>query len=563
MPGNSVRWDLIVNPDRYNRGFRDAERTSTRFSASIGKFGALGVRAIGGLGVAMGALGVAGAAMGVKTEAGLEQAEIGFTQLLHSGQKARKFIGDLKTFAAKTPFELPGLIDAARGLLGAGEAANRIIPDLRDLGDASGALGLDQERFGRVMTAVTQIMNKGKLQAEELMQITEAGIPVWPLLAKALHKPVPELQKLISQGKLTSQEVLPKLFDQMHKDYGGSMAKQSQTLSGLWSTFMDTINIGLANVIKPFEGELKGGLTSAIGFVGDAFESTVEFINGTVIPAIKTLRKWWQDNKASAEALADTLSLYLTPSMQDATAGSNDLRSAAQRVYDAASTMLEIALRVSQGFGYLALAAGNVSKWILNLGISAGFVVNAIDKLSGGAGHTADSMIRSMREMRSQTEDQLDRVRDNINNTQRAIDRLHGKTFRFDADDRVTPTIRRIRAEIAATGGSVTARLVRGGAYAEGTMFVPRTGPATLHKGEIVIPAKASEKVRSGGALFGVGGTRPPMVPAMAAAGGADRFELRIFLDSQDITPGVRTQILKSDRRNGGAASTFGVRGNG
>ena len=266
----AVRFDLIADATRFNRGFKDAERSSVRFSTTLARFGSTSVRAIGGVGVALAGVAAAGAITGVKTAASLEQAEIGFTQLLGSGRKAQKFMSQLSAFAAKTPFELPGLIDAARGLIGAGTAAKDVIPIMTALGDASGALGLDQERFGRVMLAVTQIMNKGKVQAEELMQITEAGIPVWPLLSKAMHKSVPELQKLQQQGKLLSKDVLPVLFDQMHKDYGGSMAKQSQTLAGLWSTFKDTLNIGLATAIKPFEAELKGGVTAAISVAGKA-----------------------------------------------------------------------------------------------------------------------------------------------------------------------------------------------------------------------------------------------------------------------------------------------------
>lgn len=436
-----VRVEIIGDERRLRAAFQGAERHSTRFGATLGRIGGVGLRVFGGLGVAAGGLAAAAGLMGVKTEAGLEQAEIGFTQLLHSGAKARKFIGNLKTFAAKTPFELPGLIDAARGLLGAGESARRIIPDLRDLGDAAGALGLDQERFGRVMVAVTQIMNKGKLSAEELAQITEAGIPVWPLLAKAMGKPVPELQKLISAGKLSADEVLPKLFDQMHKDYGGSMAKQSQTLSGLWSTFMDTINIGLADVIKPFEGELKGGLTAAIKFAGDALKSAADFISGTVIPSIKTLKRWWDSNQEALDALADTLGVAFSGAANDATSASEDLRTSQEKLYDIFSTILEVGLRVAQGWDKLAIAAGTTSKWILNLGIAAATALKAIGFFDPTVRHAADSMISSMRRMRSETETQLDKIRGDAAALQHQIDKLHGKRLRFDAADHVTPVI--------------------------------------------------------------------------------------------------------------------------
>jgi tape measure domain-containing protein len=318
----AVRWDLFVNPRGYIRGYDQAEQRSRRFerhmqrsernmlrfSSSVGSLGPVAVRAFGGAAVAAGGLAAAGAVLGLKTAANLETAEVGFTRLLGSAKRARSFLGDLKTFAARTPFELPGLVDAARGLVGAGTAAKNVIPILTALGDASGALGLDQERFGRVMVATTQIMNKGKVQAEELMQITEAGIPVWQLLAKATGKPVPELQKLMQQGKLLAKDVLPALFRQMRKDYGGGMAQQSKTLVGIWSTFKDTLSLTLADGLKPLIPIMKTALPAA----GEAFQRTIEgitrFFRSDLAPELGRVRLAWDQNRDSILGFATSLS---------------------------------------------------------------------------------------------------------------------------------------------------------------------------------------------------------------------------------------------------------------
>lgn len=221
--------------------------------------------------LAAGAAGaIAGATMGVKTAASLEQSTVAFTSLLHSGQKAQVFLGDLQHFAATTPFTLPGLVDASRQLIGVGEASNKVIPTLTAWGDTAGALGISQDAFSHSMLALTQAMGNGKLQAGDLLQITQAGIPIWSILAKSLGKPVSEVRKLSEQGKLLTADVLPKLEKQMEKDYGGSMAKQSMTLTGLWSTFTDTLNLGLASSIQPLIPALKTGMVGAINAVGGA-----------------------------------------------------------------------------------------------------------------------------------------------------------------------------------------------------------------------------------------------------------------------------------------------------
>lgn len=247
---------------------KDLKKSLRGAGSSIGLF-AKGALAAG---TALAGLATAGAVLGVKTAADLEQAGIAFETLLGSGKKAQKFLKGLTAFAEKTPFELPGLIAASRQLIGVGASAKTVIPTLTAWGDAAGALGLKQEAFERVMIAVTQSMSKGKVQAEELMQITEAGIPIYPLLAKAMGKTVPEIQKLGSEGKLLAEDIFPALEKQMGKDYGGTMAKQSKTLTGLWSTFMDTINIGLATAVGPMMDTFKGALAGAIGVASAAFE---------------------------------------------------------------------------------------------------------------------------------------------------------------------------------------------------------------------------------------------------------------------------------------------------
>lgn len=264
---------------RFGAGMSSAR---SRLGAAFSAVGAAAMRGVAMVGTAAVALGAAGATIGLKTAASLEQAQVAFTTLIGSGTKAQAFLTQLKAFAARTPFELPGVIDAARQLLGVGVAAKDVIPIMTALGNASGALGLSQEQFSRVMLAVTQIMSKGKIQAEEVLQVTEAGIPMWQLLAQATGKPIPALQKLASEGKLLAADVLPKLFTAMNQRYGGAMEAQSRTLAGVWSTFTDTVKMGLATALQPLIPVLKTALPAAASVLSGAFQGLASGI-ATVI----------------------------------------------------------------------------------------------------------------------------------------------------------------------------------------------------------------------------------------------------------------------------------------
>ena len=259
---------------------------STVLGRSFSKMGSVIATAAKRASFAVAGLTVVGAAMGVKTAASLQQAQIGFETMLGSAKEATAFLGSLKTFAAKTPFELPGLITNARQLLGVGVAAKDVVPFLQDFGDAAGALGISQEGFSRAMLAMSQSISAGKIKLGDMNQLMNAGLPIWQILSDAIGKPVPEIQKMISKGELLTKDVLPRMQAVMAKDYGGAMAKQSQTLSGLWSTFMDTLNIGLAETIMPLLPVLQGAMPGAMEAMGGALQRMSLFIRLRALPAL-------------------------------------------------------------------------------------------------------------------------------------------------------------------------------------------------------------------------------------------------------------------------------------
>lgn len=272
MAENALKFDFLgvdhVTPttEKVGKGF-------TGLQSKVSTFAKFSVTALKTVSVGAVGLGIAGATMGIKTAAGLEQAQVGFTSLLGSGQKAQVFLKNLKTFAANTPFELPGLVDSSRTLIGVGLSANQTMKTLKAFGNAASAVGVGQEAFQRIMLATSQAVSAGKFGIEDLNQITENGIPIWKVLSEATGKPVSKLRDLATAGKLLSSDVLPLLQKQMNKDYGGAMEKQSRTLNGLWSTFTDTLNLGLADAITPLIPALKNGLAGATRIAGEALKN--------------------------------------------------------------------------------------------------------------------------------------------------------------------------------------------------------------------------------------------------------------------------------------------------
>jgi tape measure domain-containing protein len=153
----------------------------------------------------------------------MEQARIGFTTMLGSAERAEAFLRDVADFAVRTPFEFPELLDASKRMLAYGFAAEDVLPTLEAVGNASAAVGLGTEGINRIILALGQMRAKGKLSAEEMRQLTEAGIPAWEMLAEAMGKTTAEIMDMQSKGLIPADRAIKMLVEGMNKRFGGMM----------------------------------------------------------------------------------------------------------------------------------------------------------------------------------------------------------------------------------------------------------------------------------------------------------------------------------------------------
>lgn len=223
----------------------------TRLHSSFGGIATVGSRlpgvlrvigsAAGAVTLGLSGIAVAGGAVvleSLKLSDQLANAKIAFAQFLGSGKAAEDFLDRLQTFAAKTPFEFPELVESSKTLLAFGIGTADIIPLMTTLGDAAALTGTQVEEL---TTIWGQMQAKGKVANEELLQLTEHGIPAYKLLADALGVSVAQVQDMAEKGQLLSDDVLPVLQQRMDDTFGGGMAKQAETLSGLFSTMKDSL----------------------------------------------------------------------------------------------------------------------------------------------------------------------------------------------------------------------------------------------------------------------------------------------------------------------------------
>lgn len=255
---------LSADLSQFNRDLSQAERQAKTSGARIGDVFRNALSFTIGMGmfeaVRAGFQSIIGTALDFNSM--MEQASIGFTTMLGSAERAQAFLEEMGAFAAETPFEYPDLLTASRRLMAMGFAADEVLPTLRAVGDAASGLGLGREGIDRITLALGQMRAKAKVSGEEMRQLTEAGVPAWDILAKAMGKSTAEVMKLSEQGLIPADRAIQELVAGMEARFPNMMGKLANSWQGVTSTIRDvwrmTVGAITASLFSGLTNWLKG-----------------------------------------------------------------------------------------------------------------------------------------------------------------------------------------------------------------------------------------------------------------------------------------------------------------
>jgi tape measure domain-containing protein len=191
-----------------------------------------------------------------------QQLEIKFTSMLHSGEKAKKLMGELVDFSANTPFDLKGVSQSATQLVAYGTAADDVIDRLTRLGNI--AAGLSQP-IGDLVYLYGTSMTQGRLMTEDLNQFAGRGVPIFSELAKVMGVNKEEIKDLASEGKISFsylEQVVENLTNKGGMFYN-LMEEQSKSVTGKISNLGDTIDTIFNDLGKSNDVFINGALDGA------------------------------------------------------------------------------------------------------------------------------------------------------------------------------------------------------------------------------------------------------------------------------------------------------------
>ena len=274
----------------------DVAKGTASFLGKVGGgalLGVAGLTAAGGA-LALGASFFAGkmvySGMKLITSAAMfkESTITALTLVTKSSAIAGRLFNKAVDFAERTPFSAEQVAGAYQKLATAGFKELQIPIVLKAVGDMASVKGFSTEVQDRIILALSQIKSKGKLQGQEMLQLTEVGVnagDVYERLAKRLHKTKDEVIKLQSAGKISANMGITAVVESIKEGISGgklgnAMTKFSQTMAGRLERLKSApMNLALRMDAGPLAGvgKIVGSLADSLsskGKLGSAIIST-------------------------------------------------------------------------------------------------------------------------------------------------------------------------------------------------------------------------------------------------------------------------------------------------
>lgn len=154
------------------------------------------------------------------------------------------------------------------------------------LSRASSALQLSTDQYEGSLLAIQQMMSKGKVQAEELRgQLGERLYGAFNLAAEAMGKTTAELSEMMAEGKVMTDEFMPKFIDQLNKIYEEGSKAGAESLTGRINTLATAFQQlqlefnRVTGLSEKFKAALVG-LTSIIDSMRFGMDGAVKILAG-------------------------------------------------------------------------------------------------------------------------------------------------------------------------------------------------------------------------------------------------------------------------------------------
>lgn len=160
-------------------------------------------------------------------------------------QDTSKLIKGIQEIGEKSAYDTNQLIPMSRAWINMGENADQAMGRIQKLVDLGSAFGLTTDQIEHANLALSQMAAAGKINAQDMMQLTNAGIPSWKMLADAMGMSVTQVRELAAQGELTG-DAINALWDTFEAKTKGAATTLASSLMGQTSNIEEAITNSMA-----------------------------------------------------------------------------------------------------------------------------------------------------------------------------------------------------------------------------------------------------------------------------------------------------------------------------
>lgn len=395
---------------------------------------------VGTLGVTL-ALLAPGLTFGVKLAAEAEQSQIAFEVMLGSAEKATQLLGEIRQYAAATPFGESDIIAASRALIAYGESADGVVSVVGRLGDVSSGLGIPLKELADIYGKARV---QGRLFAQDMNQLTGRGIPMFQLLAQQFQTTEDNIKSMVDAGKVSFAN-LEQAFVSLTSKGGmffGMTGRQAKSMEGLWSTFKDTVSAALREVGQKMieTGGLQRVMAATLNLLTTSTPLVRSFavaVGGmatglAVLTEVAAGAAKWVSDLVSGYSRLTTALKFLIP-ISAVTVSAILMIAAALKVMAIAQATV---LALSGPAGWAALAAGvaiagaaiyGVTEAMRKAGAEAEQAAQAVGKLNKEAAKPAEAANGN-----PEWQARIDKIKELIDKYKTPLDRLKDELIEID-----------------------------------------------------------------------------------------------------------------------------------
>jgi hypothetical protein len=218
---------------------------------------------------------IGGAASFVKPLAEFQNYAVGIRQFTGSAQEAKQVLDDLQEFALLSPYTMSSVMEGTTLMMRYGMEAKDAVDTTRMLGDVAGG---NAEKLRLLALAVGQTTSIGRLQGQELRQMTEHGFNPLQIAAEHMLGPnaskqdikdkVYEFSKAMRAGRIDAEFVVKALEvgTAQGGKYAGQMAAYNKTIDGMTNQILETMTLVKKEIAAIFEKDIEKLLAQVLRY---------------------------------------------------------------------------------------------------------------------------------------------------------------------------------------------------------------------------------------------------------------------------------------------------------